>query len=200
MSEFDSRAREWDLDMKHIDRAAAIAEEIKKRISFKPGMKALEYGAGTGLLSFNLRDRFTEIVLMDNSSEMIKVCHEKVAYYGALHMKPLLFDLEQHDYHEKFDIIYSQMVLHHVNKVELLLNRFYDLLNAGGYLVIADLYAEDGSFHGPEVPVHRGFDPDKLINDLAKKGFTNGSHSVCFQVKRENGREYPVFLLIASRK
>ena len=67
MSEFDARAREWDNDQQHVDRSVAIAAEIEKRITFKQGMKALEYGAGTGLLSFLLKDRFAEIVLMDNS-------------------------------------------------------------------------------------------------------------------------------------
>jgi ubiquinone/menaquinone biosynthesis C-methylase UbiE len=41
-------------------------------------MKALEYGAGTGILSFLLSESFSEITLMDNSQEMVNVMHEKV--------------------------------------------------------------------------------------------------------------------------
>jgi 2-polyprenyl-3-methyl-5-hydroxy-6-metoxy-1,4-benzoquinol methylase len=200
MSEFDNRAREWDNNQIHIDRSIAIAAEMKKKLPADRLLKALEYGAGTGLLSFQLKDKFSEIVLMDNSQEMIKVCKEKIEYYHTGHIKPIWFDLEHNDYKEKFDIIYSQMVLHHVNDVELILNKFHSMLNTGGILAIADLYTEDGSFHGPEVKVHPGFDPDKLKENLEQKGFYHGEYKTCFVVKRPDNLEYPVFLLTAIKK
>jgi len=55
MSEFDARAREWDKDRMHMDRSVAIAAELEKMIPINHSMKALEYGAGTGILSFLLR-------------------------------------------------------------------------------------------------------------------------------------------------
>ena len=166
MSSFDARAREWDKDKMHMERSVAIAAELQKMIPLNHSMKALEYGAGTGILSFLLKDKFSEITLMDSSQEMIKVCEEKVEYHNAKHIKPIWYDLEHKDYAEKFDVIYNQMVLHHVNDVEHILNKFYSLLNPGGYLAIADLYTEDGSFHGPDVKVHWGFDPEKLMEIL----------------------------------
>jgi len=71
MSDFDARAREWDKDKIHMERSAAIATEFEKMIPLKHSMKALEYGAGTGILSFLLKDRFSEITLMDSSAVMI---------------------------------------------------------------------------------------------------------------------------------
>jgi ubiquinone/menaquinone biosynthesis C-methylase UbiE len=135
---------------------------------------------------------------MDNSQEMISVCGEKCLFYNTPQIKPILFDLEHLNYQDSFDIIYSQMVLHHVHEVDLLLNKFYTMLNPGGILVIADLYSEDGSFHDSGVDVHKGFDPDKLLDVLEGKGFSKGQYSQCYHVKRSNGREYPVFLLWAS--
>ena len=111
MNIFDDRAREWDKNNIHIERSVAIAAGLEKMIPLNPSMKALEYGAGTGLLSFLLKDRFAEITLMDNSREMIKVCEEKTGYYKTNHIHPLLFDLEHNDFDGKFDIIFSQMVL-----------------------------------------------------------------------------------------
>ena len=198
MSEFDSKAREWDNDQRHVDRAVAIAAEMKKQIPVKSGMRALEYGAGTGLLSFELKDVFQEIVLMDNSQEMIRVCEEKCLFYKTPQIKPLLFDLEHHDYPGKFDMIYNQMVLHHVHEVDLLMDKFSAMLNPGGIIVIADLYSEDGSFHDSD-NVHKGFDPDKLLDVLEEKGFDRGQYTPCYQVKRPNGRDYPVFLLWAVK-
>jgi ubiquinone/menaquinone biosynthesis C-methylase UbiE len=199
MSEFDARAREWDKDKMHMDRSIAIAAELEKMIPINPFMKALEYGAGTGILSFLLKDRFSAITLMDNSREMIKVCTEKAEFYQTNHILPIWFDLEHKDYDDHFDIIYNQMVLHHVGDYESIIGTFYTLLNPGGYLAIADLYTEDGSFHGPDVQVHLGFDPEELARILKLLGFKNIEYKPCFEVKRESGIKYPVFLLVAQK-
>jgi hypothetical protein len=52
MDSFDKRAREWDQDKMHHDRSAAIANELVKKLPMNASMSALEYGAGTGILSF----------------------------------------------------------------------------------------------------------------------------------------------------
>jgi 2-polyprenyl-3-methyl-5-hydroxy-6-metoxy-1,4-benzoquinol methylase len=199
MNEFDDRARQWDNNIIHIERSEAIAAMLKSKLPEKHPIKALEYGAGTGLLSFQLMDKFDDIVLMDNSQEMIKVCLEKKEYYNASHIRPVWIDLEYNDFNEKFDVIYCQMVLHHVDNTEVILDKFQTMLNPGGILAIADLYTEDGSFHGPEVKVHFGFDPDELIGKLNQLGFHHGEYKTCFVVKRPNGFEYPVFLLTSEK-
>jgi ubiquinone/menaquinone biosynthesis C-methylase UbiE len=77
---------------------------------------------------------------MDNSLEMVKVMKEKVKNTGAGHLKPLFFNLETDDYNgPAFDLIYSQMVMHHVTDVQVILHNFSRLLHKGGRLVIADL-------------------------------------------------------------
>jgi len=199
MSGFDARAREWDKDKMHMERSVAIAAELEKMVPIKHSMKALEYGAGTGILSFLLKDRFSEITLMDNSQEMIKVCDEKTEYHQTKHIVPIWFDLEHREFDGKFDIIYNQMVLHHVDDSEAILNTFYSLLNPDGYLAIADLYPEDGSFHGPDVKVHLGFDPENLTEILKHIGFKNIEHKTCFELKRESGKIFPIFLLVAEK-
>ena len=91
------------------------------------------------------------------------------------------------------------MVLHHVNEVDLILEKFYSLLNVGGHLAIADLYSEDGSFHGHEVKVHWGFDPEKLTTILRRIGFKDIVYKTCYEMMRESGKSYPIFLLVAQR-
>ena len=67
-------------------------------------MTALEYGAGTGITSFLLKDYLKEITLMDNSSEMVKVINEKIKTSEVRNLKTLNFDLESMDYKlAKFD-------------------------------------------------------------------------------------------------
>lgn len=199
MIEFDDRAREWDKDRMHWDRSQAIAARLEEMIPLDHSMKVLEYGAGTGLLSFLLKDRFSEITLMDNSHEMIKVCIEKAELYKVSHIHPLVFDLEQDNFEGEFDLIYNQMVLHHVNDFEALIHKFSAMLNPGGYLAIADLYTEDGSFHGPGAKVHLGFDPEKLKEIFTINGFKSIGYQTCFEVKRESGVKYPVFLLVGQK-
>lgn len=200
MESFDERARTWDQEKRHHERSAAIANELLKRLQLDKSMSALEYGAGTGILSFLLKDYFADITLMDSSSEMIKICEEKVSFHGTTHIKPLLLNLENEDFNHKFDIIYNQMVMHHVSDVNLLFRKFYSMLNPGGYLAIADLFTEDGSFHGLNVKnVHHGFDPAEMANDLSSIGFENILYRKCFVVKRDTGKEYPIFLLTAQK-
>ncbi len=199
MSEFDSRAKDWDKDKMHMERSAAIAERLRKMIPLSSAMKALEMGAGTGILSFMLREELAAITLVDNSSGMIEVCEQKIEYLQTKHIKALCMDLEQTDPGEKYDLIYSQMVLHHVTDVETIFQKFYALLNPGGYLAIADLYTEDGSFHGPEVKVHLGFDPETLAKQLEANGFNQLKFETCYEIKRESGKTYPVFLLVGQK-
>jgi tRNA (cmo5U34)-methyltransferase len=200
MSEFDSRARDWDNNPIHWERSEAIAKNILELVPITPKMKALEYGAGTGILSFLLSDKFSEITLMDNSREMVQVMHEKVLNTKLKHLEPLLFDLEHSDYHaRKFDCVFSQMVLHHVADTGEILNKFYQILHPGGFLAIADLYPEDGSFHGVDANVHLGFDPAKLTETLKLIGFKIVIHKLCFEIKRDFGKKFPIFLLVAHK-
>jgi ubiquinone/menaquinone biosynthesis C-methylase UbiE len=202
MTHFDEHARDWDKNEMHLKRSISIATSLEKMLPLRHSMRALEYGAGTGLLSFLLKDKLSDITLMDNSKEMIMVCEDKADYYKTRHIHPIWFDLEHSDYNSKgigFDLIYSQMVFHHVKNIESILIRFYTLLNPGGYLAIADLYTEDGSFHGTDIVVHNGFDPAELIDFLGKKGFKNGKYETCFEIEREPGRKYPVFLLVTNK-
>jgi tRNA (cmo5U34)-methyltransferase len=204
MNEFDSKAREWDLNPMHWERSEAVASALKEMVPLSKEMKALEFGAGTGILSFLLHPCLSEIVLMDHSQEMVKVMHEKVAKSKAKNLKPLLIDLEHQEYvSQKFDLIFNQMVLHHVNDIDGIFDKFYTLLHPGGYLAIADLYAENGSFHGEGFTGHNGFDVEQLAKTLKKHLFTNILEKQCFFIKREiaNGeiKEFPVFLMVAKK-
>ncbi len=90
------------------------------------------------------------------------------------------------------------MVLHHINDFEGIINIFNSLLNPGGYLEIADLYPEDGSFNGLDAKVHLGFDPDELTEILKMAEFKNIEYKTCFEVNRESGKNYTVFSLLAK--
>ena len=87
---------------------------------------------------------------------------------------------------QRFDLIYTAMTLHHVPDTDHILRVFHDLLKPGGTLCIADLDQEDGSFHGPEVDVHHGFDQADLSLRAAKAGFADMQFQTVFSITKEN--------------
>jgi tRNA (cmo5U34)-methyltransferase len=203
VNDFDTKADGWDKNRMHLERTLAVAGLLRKRIKAKPGLIGLEFGAGTGLLSFQLKDHFSEIVLLDNSRVMLNKAEEKISPEDQKKFRTIFLDLENEEFpDEKFDVIYSQMVLHHVKDIDRIFGKFKDLLHPGGILAIADLYPEDGSFHEGNPDVHFGFEPKDLANRLAKLGFHETVAEQCFVILKESGpgntREYPVFLLTAS--
>jgi len=56
MNDFDNKANNWDKNITHSMRAKEIAAHIKMKVPLHPSMKAMELGAGTALLSFELKD------------------------------------------------------------------------------------------------------------------------------------------------
>jgi tRNA (cmo5U34)-methyltransferase len=204
MNEFDLKAAEWDNNPIHWDRSRAIVDKIIRLIPLTQEMTALEYGAGTGIASFLLKDNLKEITLMDNSPEMIRIIGEKIKASDAGNLRALNFDLENTDYPgSRFDLIFTQMVLHHVIDIDKILIRFSKLINPGGYLAIADLYPEDGSFHGEDFTGHKGFDLEILSNRIRNLGFINVSHQQCFTINKKisetTTKPFPVFLMIGRR-
>ncbi|MCX6303917.1 MAG: class I SAM-dependent methyltransferase [Bacteroidetes bacterium] len=205
MNDFDEKAREWDQNRMHLERTKSVARAMLDQIAVTPSMNALEFGAGTGLLSFFLKDLFAGITLMDTSAEMLKMAETKLTTGDHGKVKTLFFDLEKAAYTgEQFDIIFTQMVLHHIKDVDSILEKFYQMLRPGGFVAIADLNTEDGSFHDPGVEVHHGFDPGNLSNRLEEVGFGEIACNQCFVIRKETGEgktlEYPVFLLTAKKQ
>ena len=203
MTDFNTAARGWDNNTIHAQRSEAIVKNLLARISIQPEMNALEFGAGTGILSFMLADRFQTITMMDSASEMVAVMLEKVGLAGIESLKPVLFDLTQQPYGtESFDVVFSQMALHHVADTKAIINRFFELLQKDGFLAIADLYMEDGSFHGAGFDGHNGFDVDLLEAEMMKAGFRNVQTETCFTMRKmtpDGPKDFPIFLMIASK-
>lgn len=200
---FDSKAREWDDNPLFRERGLMIAEAIRKAVPLNRHMNALDYGCGTGLLSFPLRDELGAILMADSSTGMLDVVREKIAAQGVTNMTTLKLDLlADPPPAQRFDLIVTSMTLHHVPDTDHILRIFHDLLEPGGYLCIADLDQEDGSFHGPEIDVHHGFDRADLSLRGAQAGFVDTQFQTVFSIakKGESGtRDYPVFLMTARR-
>jgi len=201
---FDERAKDWDSDPAKVERARVVADAIRAAVPLKPGMTALEYGCGTGLLSFALQNEFASITLADTSQGMLDVLAGKIQSAGASNMHPLRLDLSSDPLPaSRYGIIYSLMALHHIPEITPLLMQFHSLLEVGGYLSISDLEKEDGSFHGKQVAgVHHGFDRAELQRQAESAGFSHVRFSTVHTIRRGrkgSERTYPLFLMVAEK-
>lgn len=199
MVDFNVLAQTWDNEPRRIERATVISKEILKAIPISREQTAMEFGCGTGLLSFCLQPYFRQITLVDSSEGMISVVREKKLQAGIENMLPLCLDLFKDKMDQKFDVIYSLLALHHVRDIDGILGRLSELVNPSGFLCIADLDEEDGSFHGPGFDGHNGFNRDTLTGKLQQLGYTQIKWKICYQNKKTftdgSIRYYPVFLL-----
>jgi 2-polyprenyl-3-methyl-5-hydroxy-6-metoxy-1,4-benzoquinol methylase len=205
MNEFDWKAVEWDNDPITVERAKTVADAIKKYVSLSKDMNAYEYGCGTGLLSFNLFPYLKNIRLADSSEGMLKVLEEKVRKNNIDNMAIEKIDLtvESPSNLETYDIIYTLMTLHHIPDTDAILKLFFKMLKTPGYLCIADLDREDGSFHGKGFIGHNGFEREDLSKKLERIGFTNIKSEICFQMPKKHGdtevQFYPLFVMAAQK-
>ena len=96
------------------------------------------------------------------------------------------------------DLIASAMTLHHVADVGGLLRQFFRLLAHGGRIALADLDAEDGTFHSSQDGIHHfGFDRAVFANWLAEAGFADVRFATATHVAKS--RDYSVFLATAQK-
>ena len=198
LGDFDARASTWD-DPTKIARAEQVASRLRRIVPLTPSMRALEYGAGTGLLTFCLRDTLGSITLADSSAGMRAEAERKIAAAHARNLRVIDLDLLRDPVPtERYDFIFSMLTLHHVPDVPRVLAAFHTLLAPRGWMCHADLDAEDGSFHGPDIDVHHGFERATLRSWLTTAGFADISIDDCSSVEH-NDRTYPIFLAVCRK-
>lgn len=160
----------------------------------------LDYGCGTGLLALALAPQVGRITAVDSSPGMLEVLREKANASARGNITILEADFATGPVpQDSFDLVISAMTLHHVDNVPALLETFFHLLKADGHLALADLDAEDGSFHAGGFGVrHHGFDRDNLAQQLARAGLVDIRVETASQIEKHS-RTYTVFLATARR-
>lgn len=198
---FDARAKTWDDDPMKTARAQAVADGIRTQVPLAGHMTALEYGCGTGLLSFALQAQLKHITLADSSSGMLAVLQDKIDAFGIANMRAAQLDLVSDPLpSDHYNLIYSLMTFHHIDDTDKILRDLFSLLVSPGYLCIADLDSEDGSFHGPGFTGHKGFDRNALESKVLRAGFSSVNFTTVFEItKGEKQTRFPVFLMIARK-
>ncbi|MCE5215069.1 MAG: class I SAM-dependent methyltransferase [Methanobacterium sp.] len=102
--------------------------------------KILDLGAGTGLLTKHIFDRYgnAEFTLVDLSEEMLKIAEER--FVDRTNFKYIIGDYIKYDFKGKYDIICSSLSIHHLKHqdIKFLYGKIYQMLNKDGVFLNAD--------------------------------------------------------------
>ena len=196
---FAHKSKSWDMNSKRVKNAKAIATSITNHISLNKKMELMDFGAGTGLLSFFVAPKVGKIVAVDKSPSMLEQFGDKRDVFEC-ETEIIERDLTIEPLERKFDGIISSMTIHHVKDTTALFHKFYEMLNPDGFIAIADLDVEDGTFHSEDTGVHHyGFDREILETTAREAGFGD-IHFETASIIRKPNRDFPVFLMTAARR
>jgi len=75
---FDRLAAEWDANPGRVAIAKAVTAAIRNAVTLRPDMVAMDFGAGTGLVTLGLLSDVGSLTAVDASGEMLRLLDEKL--------------------------------------------------------------------------------------------------------------------------
>jgi len=197
MSTFDKRAQNWDSGDIRVNGAKKIAQAIQEKIELTPEMEIIDFGVGTGLLGFEIAKKVKKVYGVDTSAGMLEKLKEKNS--DACSIVPIHQDILQKPLTQQFDGLVSSMTLHHVKDLAVFFKTIRENLRENGFIAIADLEEEDGTFHSDNTGVHHfGFSENKLRKIVEKSGFKDIKIENINTIQKPH-RDFGVFLLTARK-
>ncbi len=195
---FKYKSKSWDMSSMRVQNAKSIADLIVKNIKFNDRMEVMDLGAGTGLLSYFIAPRVSKIIAVDNSPSMLEEFKSKASEFDS-ETEVLKADISKDELNRTFDGIISSMTIHHVEDTKALFSKLYNMLNNNGFIAIADLDSEDGSFHSDNAGVHHhGFNRDELEKIAKEVGFKDITFDLASTINKPHCT-FTVFLMSAVK-
>jgi trans-aconitate methyltransferase len=149
-----STAQTWDPASyaKNARFVSDLGSSVLELLSPKPGERVLDLGCGDGVLSKKIAELGCEVVAIDSSVAFIDSARK-------LGLDAHVIDAVSLPYHEEFDAVFSNAVLHWIKRADEMIAGVYRSLRPGGRFV-----AECGGF-GCVDKIRRA-----LVESLDKRG------------------------------
>ncbi len=202
--DFDKEAAKWDENPARAKLADDVVRAISGQISLMPDMDIMDFGCGTGLLALRLQPLVRSVTGVDSSKGMLEIFNEKIAKQKLTNVSTKLIDLDKGDILTgNYNLVVSNMTLHHIKEVRPLLAQLCMVIAPGGHLCISDLDLDGGQFHEDSTGVfHSGFDRRALQEDFMEAGFNNVRSMNAAEIAKPSitgeMRRFSVFLMIGK--
>lgn len=194
---FEHKAKDWDKGDIRVENARTIADAIASKVKLNDSMEVIDFGVGTGLLGFEIAKDVKKVYGVDTSASMLEKLKEKNS--DTLSIEPINQDIIKNPLKKCFDGLVSSMTLHHVSDLKGFFETIYKNLRDDGFIAIADLEEEDGTFHTDNSDVHHfGFTEEQLAQIVAACGFKNIEFTNINTIKKPH-RDFGIFLLSAQK-
>lgn len=201
MNRFDEAAKTWDNKQTSIDSSSACVQNLLEKIELKKDANILDYGCGTGFISFALSSNDNNILGMDYSDGMVDRFNEKVKELNFSNIKAIKHNMNEEELPKnQFDLIISSMTMHHIKDTDMFAKKCKQALKKGAIVCINDLEKEDGTFHkkhNNDGVEHFGYEKEDICKLFENQGFEIISCDTVYKHER-NDSEYPLFNLIAK--
>jgi len=195
---FKHKAEGYEKNKSRVDNVNNIASAVIRNVTFDKSMHIMDFGSGTGLLLQKIAPLVKKITAVDISPSMNQQLRDKKDKIDC-ELDILEIDLTKVVLDQKYDGIISSMTMHHVENIDAMFEKMYSMLDERGFIAIADLEKEDGSFHTEDTGVfHFGFLRGAISDAAAKAGFKNIELTLASTIRKPQGN-YPVFLLVATK-
>ena len=163
---FNAEAAIWDnnpgLHALLAEANKAIVKKIPEMADSSGSLNVLEIGCGTGLLTLLMAPRVNSIIVVDAALRMIQALEQKLTKPSApTNVVPVCDLLEGPEdpalplanpsdpsrARQKYDVITSHLVLHHIPNLRGVLNVIFGCLKKGGYIALTDFENFDAKAH-----------------------------------------------------
>lgn len=204
MIDFNQAAANWDGQADRRRHSEEVATAILAQAGLSTEAEVLEFGCGTGVMTFLLRPHVRTVTATDTAQGMLKVVGEKIRTSGVRGVRTHLLQGVAGEELPACDAIVSNMALHHIADLPELFGRFYASLRPGGTVALADLEPDGGLFHpDPAGVFHNGFEHATLQKWLEDAGFSavRFYETPRMRKKAADGveREFAFFLAVAQK-
>jgi len=194
---FDQLAPEYDAS-----RVKCYGDDLRNLlmevIPVSKEMIVADIGCGTGYLTKVLAEKSKEVTAVDASVEMLNVARRELEKAGLDNIRFIRGEAEKLPVHgNQFDLVFANMLLHHLSDPGEALREFQRILKPGGLTIITDVEEHGHTWVKKEKSdLWLGFNQDELrewlqeadfcetkVERLGCDCFTTGSHGQSAHIK-----------------